>query len=46
MKKIADGFILVVLCIFLFVGCQNETIQDMNFENIANATKIEINHDY
>ena len=46
MKKIADGFILVVLCIFLFVGCQNETIQDMNFENIANAIKIEVNHFY
>ena len=46
MKKIADGFILVVLCIFLFVGCQNEIIQNMNFENIANAIKIEVNHFY
>ncbi len=43
MQKILDGLIFVVLCIFLFTGCQKKE-EKINFEEIANATKIEITH--
>lgn len=43
MKKIVDSLILIVLCIFLFTGCQ-EQIETINFEEIANASKIQVTH--
>lgn len=43
MKKAIDGFILIVLCIFLFTGCYKKT-EAIPFEEIANASKIEVLH--
>ena len=42
MKKAIDGLILIMLCIFLFTGCQQE--QTIHTEEIANASKIECTH--
>ena len=42
MKKAIDGLILIMLCIFLFTGCQQEQI--IHTEEIANASKIECTH--
>ncbi len=42
MKKAVDVLILLMLCIFLFSGCQPQQTEVINFEKIANATKIEI----
>lgn len=44
MKKVLDGFILIVLCIFLFTGCYEQVEETINFEEIANASKIELTH--
>ena len=42
MKKAIDGLILIMLCIFLFTGCQQK--QTIPTEEIANASKIECIH--
>lgn len=42
MKKAIDGLILIMLCIFLFTGCQQQ--QTIPTEEIANASKIECIH--
>ena len=44
MKKAVDVLILLMLCIFLFSGCQPKQTEVINFEKIANATKIEYTH--
>lgn len=44
MKKITDVLILLILCIFLFSGCQPQQTEAIDFEKIANATKIEYTH--
>ena len=36
MQKVLDGLIFIVLCIFLFTGCQKEE-DSIHFEEIANA---------
>ncbi len=46
MEKVTDGLILVILCLFLFIGCQNNPTEEMRFENVANASKIEVSHFY
>ena len=45
MQKVLDGLIFIVLCIFLFTGCQKEE-DSIHFEEIANATKIEVAHSF
>lgn len=44
MKKVVDILILLMLCIFLFSSCQQQQTEAINFEEIANATKIEYTH--
>ena len=44
MKKVIDVLILLMLCIFLFSSCKQKQIKVINFEEIANATKIEYTH--
>ncbi|NDO45729.1 hypothetical protein [Clostridium sp. MD294] len=44
MKKVIDVLILLMLCIFLFSSCKQKQIEVINFEEIANATKIEYTH--
>ena len=45
MQKVLDGLIFIVLCIFLFICCQKEE-DSIHFEEIANATKIEVAHSF
>lgn len=45
MQKVLDGLIFIVLCIFLFTGCQKEE-DSIHFEEITNATKIEVAHSF
>lgn len=45
MQKALDGLIFLVLCLFLLIGCQKKE-DNIHFEEIANATKIEVTHSF